>query len=65
MLREEVEEVVGSMKTGKCPGLDNIPSELLKIGGKAITIVLTVICQKIRETREWPNEWTQSLIISL
>ena len=27
--------------------------------------VLTKICNKIWKTREWPNPWTQSLIITL
>ena len=37
VLREEVEEAVCSMKAGKSPGVDNIPSELLKNGGEATT----------------------------
>ena len=45
--------------------MDNIPSLLLKNGGETKTTVLTVMCQKIWETKEWPKEWTQSLVISL
>ena len=30
VLREEVDEVVRSLKAGQSPGVDNIPSELLK-----------------------------------
>ena len=41
--------------------MDNIPSELLKNEGEATTTVLTAICQKIWETKEW----TQSLVIPL
>ena len=55
MLREEVVEVVHSLKTVKSPAVDNIPSELLKKGGEATT-VLTVIRKKIWETKEWPKE---------
>ena len=44
VLREEVEEAVHSLKAGKSPGVDNVPSELLKNGGKATT-VLTAICE--------------------
>ena len=62
MLREEAEEAVRSLKAGKSPGVDNIPSELLKNGGEATTIVLTAICQKIWETKEWLKEWTHSLV---
>ena len=53
-----------SQKAEQSAGVDNIPSELLKNGGKATTTVLTVICQ-IWETKEWLKEWTQSLIIPL
>ena len=65
VLREEVEEVVRSLKVGKSPGADNIPSKLLKNGGEATTTVLTVTCKKIGGTKEWPKEWTQSLVIPL
>ena len=59
VLRQEVEEAVQSLKAGKSPGVDNIPSELLKNGGETTTTtVLTVICQKMWETKEWPKEWT-------
>ena len=65
LLREEVEEAVRSLKAGKSPGVDNSPSELLKNGGEATTTVLTAIRQKIWETKEWPKEWTQPLVIPL
>ena len=54
-----------SLKAVKSPEVDNIPSELLKNGGEATSVVLTVICQKIRETKEWPKEQTQSLVIPI
>ena len=47
VLREEVEEAVRNPREGKSPGVDNIPSELLKNGGETTPTVLTVICQKI------------------
>ena len=63
VLREETEEAVRSLSAGKSPGMDNIPSELLKNGGEATTTVLIELYQKIWETKEWPKEWTQSLVI--
>ena len=45
MLREEAEDDVHVLKAGKSPGVDKIPSELLKNAGEATT-VLTVVCQK-------------------
>ena len=47
VLREEAEEAVYSLKAGKSPGVDKIPSELLKAGGEATITVLTATCQKI------------------
>ena len=34
VLMEEVKEAVHSLKAGKSPGVDNIPSELLKMEAK-------------------------------
>ena len=45
--------------------MDNIPSELLTNRRDAPTTVLTAICQKMWETKEWPKMWTQSLVVPL
>ena len=50
VLREEVEEAVHNPKAEKTPGVENVLSELRMNGGETTT-VLTVICQKIWETR--------------
>ncbi|PIK45030.1 hypothetical protein BSL78_18122 [Apostichopus japonicus] len=65
VLKAEVEAAVHSLKPGKSPGVDNIPAELLKSGGKELTKALTALCQKIWEEKEWPNEWMKSLVIPL
>ena len=65
VLREEVEEAIRSLPAGKSPGADNIPAELIKNGGEEVTKIITLICQKIWDTKEWPTAWTQSLVIPL
>jgi hypothetical protein len=45
--------------------VDNIPAELLKYGGADIIDVMRIICQRIWETKKWPAEWSQSLVIPL
>ncbi|XP_048735845.2 uncharacterized protein LOC125651319 [Ostrea edulis] len=65
VLKEEVEKAILSLKPGKSPGMDNVPTELLKCGGEATTKALTKLCQRIWEKKRWPREWTQSLIIPL
>ena len=61
VLREEVEAAIRHLKAGKSPGVDNVPSELLKCGGEELAKAMTNLCQKIWEQRQWPTEWTQSL----
>ena len=65
ILQEEVEKAVHALKCGKSPGVDNIPAELLKYGGPELIKTLTSICQRIWETKQWPKDWSQSLIIPL
>ena len=65
ILREEVEAAVKSLKKGKSPGVDNIPSELVQAGGEDMITVLLKICNKIWQTGDWPTPWTQSLVITL
>ena len=60
-----MKEAVRGLKARKSPGVNNIPSELLKTEDEATTTVLTAICQKTWETMEWPKEWTHSLVIPL
>ncbi len=54
-----------SLKKGKSAGVDNIPAELLQAGGEAMIDALTIICNKIWQSGEWPIPWTQSLVITL
>ena len=65
VLREEVEATVKSLKKGKLAVVDNIPLELVQVGGEAMINMLLIICNKIWQTGEWPTPWTQSLIITL
>ena len=61
----EVEAAVQSLKEGKSAGVDNIPAELVQAGGEDVITALTIICNRIWQTGEWPTSWTQSLVITL
>ena len=65
ILRNEVETAIKSLKKGKSAGIDNIPAELVQSGGDCMIDALTIICNKIWLTGEWPMLWTKSLIITL
>ena len=60
-----VVNAIKTLKEGKSPGIDNIPSELIKHGGTAIIRMLTAICQKAWVSKSWPKQWTKSLIIPI
>ena len=64
ILHKEVEAAVQSLKKGKSPGV-NIPTKLVQAGGKDVITTLMTICNKIRQTGEWPIPCTQSLVITL
>ncbi|KAL8610857.1 hypothetical protein ACOMHN_056712 [Nucella lapillus] len=65
ILQEEVEKAVHSLKNDKSPVLDNTPAELLKRGRPELLKALNTICPRIWDTKQWPAEWTQSLIIPI
>ena len=60
-----MEAAVKCLKGGKSPGDDNIPAELIENGGEVMISTLTIICNKIWETGEWPTPWTKSMIITI
>ena len=58
ILRKEVKAAVQSVKKGKSAGVDNIPAELVQADGEDVITAFTTICNKIRQTGEWPAPWT-------
>ena len=42
----EVMDAINTLKKGKSPGINNIPSELIKHGGNSVVKIITVLCQK-------------------
>ena len=56
---------IRSLKNGKSPGIDNVPSEILKGGGEALNDIITKLCQKVWSTNQWPDVWSTSLIIPI
>ena len=61
ILRREVEAAVQSLKKGKSAGVDNIPAELVQVGGEDVSTALTTTCNAIWQT----EPWTQSLVTTL
>ena len=61
----EVEKAIKSMKTRKAEGPDEIPAELLKLGGETVTAAMHRLITHVWITRNWPEDWTQSTFVPL
>ena len=62
---DEVELAVKQMKNYKAPGLDDISSDILKLGGKEIYTQLASLYNQILKERKIPKEWKEAKIILL
>jgi hypothetical protein len=61
----EVFEIIGSLKRGKAPGVDNIPAEFLQCNTETIASVLHILFGKIWREEHIPDDWRRGLIIKL
>ena len=62
---KEIENTLKSLKKGKAPGIDNITSDVLKLGGKEVIKALKTIFNEILESQEIPETWREAKMIIL
>ena len=62
---EEVKQVITSLKRNKAPGSDEISSELLKHGGKTVTVWLTNLLNEMCRNGKVPLEWRSGVIVKV
>ena len=65
ILEFEVKWALGSITTNKASGGDRIPVELFQILKYDAVKVLHSICQQIRKTQQWPQDWKRSVFIPI
>ena len=65
ILEYEVKWVLGSIMMNKDSGGDGIPTELFQILKDNAVKVLHSICQQIRKTQQWPQDWKRSVFIPI
>ena len=63
ILECEVKWALKSIIMNKASGGDGIPVELLKILKDNAVKLLHSICQQIRKTQQWPQDWKRSIFI--
>lgn len=62
---EEVKATIMKLKNNKAPGSDNIPAELIKHGGIALSVELHQLITQIWRNEELPEEWKMGVICPL
>ena len=65
ILECEVKWALESITTNKANGGDGIPVELFQILKDDAVKVLHSMCQKIRKTQQWPQDWKRSVFIPI
>jgi len=61
----EVELAIDKLKSHKSPGIDQIPAELIKAGGRTICLEIHKLITSIWKKEELPEEWKESIIIPI
>jgi len=61
----EVELAIEELKSHKLPGIDQIPSELIKAVGKTIHSEIHKLIISVWNKEELSEEWKESIIVSI
>jgi hypothetical protein len=61
----EVEMAIEKLKRHKSPGIDQIPAELIKAGGRIIQSEIQKLIISIWNKEELPEEWKESVIVPI
>ena len=62
---DEVQSTINRLKNLKAPGVDSIPSELIKLGGDSLHREIYHLILKVWETEKMPSKWHQAIICPL
>ena len=60
----DLEFAVENLRSHKKPGIDQIPAELFKAGGRTIRHEIHKLIISIWNKEEFPDEWDESFILS-
>jgi len=61
----EIELAIDKLKNHKSPGIDQIPAELIKAGGRTIFLDIHKLITSIWKKEKLPEEWKESIIIPI
>ena len=61
----EVELAIDKLKSHKSPGIDQIPAELIKAGGRTLCLEIHKLITSIWKKEKLPEEWKESIIVPI
>ena len=61
----ELELAIEKLKSHKSPGIDQIPAELIKEGGRTIHCAIQKLIISIWNMEEFPEEWKESIMVPI
>ena len=61
----EFELAIDKLKSHKSPGIDQIPAELIKEGGRTICLEVHKLITSIWKEEKLPEEWKESIIVHI
>ena len=61
----EVELAIDKLKSHNSPGIDQIPAELIKAGGRTICLEIHKLIISIWKKEKLPEEWKESIILPI
>jgi len=61
----EFEVAIDKLKSHKSPGIDQIPAELIKAGGRTICLEIYKLITSIWKKEKLPEEWKKSIIVPI
>jgi len=64
-IASEVELTITKLKSHKSPGIDQIPAELIKAGGRTICLEIHKLITSIWKKEKLPEEWKGSIIVPI
>jgi hypothetical protein len=61
----EVELAIDKLKRHKSSGIDQIPAELIKVGGRTLCLEIHKLITSIWKKEKLPEEWKESITIPI
>ena len=61
----EFELAIDKLKSHKSPGIDQIPAELIKVGGRTLCLQVHKLITSIWKKEKLPEEWKESVIVPI